>query len=62
MTHRKVLQVIMSAPAFLRSAPYTTKSGQVKRRKLANPYAKPFITSINGVQRIKTIKHQVAFN
>ncbi len=61
MAHRKSLQVIMAAPARVLVGSYTTKSGQVKNR-YAPSGATPFITSIGGVQRIKTIKHKIPFN
>lgn len=52
MAHRKVIQTVMSEPQIIKSDPYTTKSGQVKRRKYFNPDAKP----------VKSIVHEIPFN
>jgi len=63
MAHRKVLQIIMSAPKRVKVGTRTTKSGNVVGIWMNNPAGSvPFITSINGVQRVKTITHQRAFN
>jgi hypothetical protein len=53
MTHRKVLQVVMSAPKRIKIGTKITKSGQVKGLWVTNP---------NGSVPVKTITHQRAFN
>lgn len=51
MAHRKVIQNVMSEPQIVKGEPYTTKSGQVKRRKFFNPDAKV----------VKSITHRIEY-
>ena len=53
MTHRKVLQVVMSAPQRVKVGTRTTKSGNVVGVYTNNP---------NGSVPVKTITHLRAFN